>query len=112
LKNIRKTHTICEKQVGRKYENPNLDVSSSSSIRGQSEQREHITMPSLMTSIWFSDHLKEVSETKESDGARSRDQKLGHLMSATSRGTFYWCLYNDIAMSSDVIVIVNIITSQ
>ena len=91
LQNIRKTRTICKKQVGRKYENPNSAVSSSSSMRGLSGWRQYITMPSWMTSIWFSNHLKDVSANEESDGARSCDQKLGHLMSATSLGTFYWC---------------------
>jgi len=43
-----------------------------------------------MTSLWLSNHLKDISPTEESDGARSHDQRFEHLMSATSRGTFYW----------------------
>ena len=32
-----------------------------------------------MTSMWLSNHLKDVSATEESDVARSRDQEFGHV---------------------------------
>ena len=32
-----------------------------------------------LTSIWLSNHLKDASATKESDGARNRDKGFGHV---------------------------------